>query len=188
MFRTLAALAALSIGLAGTCSNSASGQASRSTSAQSVQTHLDKQATLLRRQVAQLTGDLRERSQRSDYRRLYRESTEMFYLADHIHELMHDQLDIAHLSEDVEDFDRAFHRVETMAGDLDGDSHRGGAGGVHRHDHNLTGQLEEIEDTLHHLRDDLAQLQRRPTRQVTPPPPRPGISIGGGRVRLQFNE
>ena len=188
MLRSVGMLAVVLIG-AVTVGSEANAQSPRSAASRAVQAHLDEQASELRSQVARLTGELRERSQRSDYRRLYRESTELFYLADHLHETAHEPLNVAHLSEDVEDLDRVFHRMEDLARDLDGGFHRNEAfHDDHRHSaSSISGLLDEIEDTLHHLRDDLAQLRRPPPRAEAPRP-RPGISFGNGRFRIELED
>jgi len=153
-----------------------------------VQTHLDEQATVLRAQVGELASELRGKSRRSaDYRRLYRDSTEMFFLADHIHDLMHGPLNLAHIAADVEDLDRAFHRIEEFAGDVEG-HHQDSR---YHHDDDapsgLSERLAAIDEVLHHLRDDVKQLR---TLQARTPVERsrPGVSIGNRRFRIQFGD
>ena len=191
MCRELVMLAMITIGSMTALSGEASAKLARPGAGGNVQAHLDEQAIELRSQVAKLTGDLREQARRGgNYRRLYRESTEMFFLADHVHTLMHGPLDVPRLVEDVEELDRVFHRMEELAATLDGGFHNSGTShGRHsQHGHGVSERLEEIEETLHHLRDDLAQLRRRDTREPAAPRPSPGISFGNGRFRINLND
>jgi hypothetical protein len=74
-------------------------------------------------------------------------------LARHIHEVIHRGAGVRHLRRDVEELDRVFHHVEDLVNDL---------GRSRRIDpwtyRVIRSSLGRIERTLHHLRDDLREI------------------------------
>jgi hypothetical protein len=92
----------------------------------------------------------------------------MYTTANHVHEMIHEGANINHLCADVESLDRLFHHVEELvreirpANDFGFHGHHGHfhvSSGPSRDDlRRLRGMLNEMEETLHHLQNDLGAL------------------------------
>jgi hypothetical protein len=102
----------------------------------------------------------------SDYRHLRSDSTEMARLAEHIHDVAHEQGSLSHLQSDLRQIDRLFHHLEELVHEIehraDYDDHHGGHYGWGGHIHGDTNHVHRlmnaIEDTIHHLQSDVAEL------------------------------
>lgn len=113
--------------------------------------HIDKLASQLERQARDLHKEVDAHFRRTpQYRHLHEDVTEMARLAQHIHEVAHDEGDVRHLRADVKKLDRLFHHVEEVVDDL---AHSRGAD--RRAVRHIRGALKEMGRTLHHLREDL---------------------------------
>jgi hypothetical protein len=159
--------------------------------------HLDGVAIDLRNQASRAAWEVRNNFRGTpEYQHLYRDVYEMYSTANHIHELIDRGVDIDHLRADVRTLDRLFHHVEDVvrnirpAGDFDfhGRGFRGhlhGAMGPSRNDlRRLRGLLAEMEDSLHHLNDDLRAFDApAPVAPIVRPVPHE-VRIGGGRFAI----
>ncbi len=113
----------------------------------------------------------------SRYRHLREDARQMIRLADHVHEVAHHEGSLSHLQSDLRQLDRLFHHIEELVDEIEHDAaglgddhhgHFGNFGGYHGryggHIHGNTRHVRRIlsamEDTLHHLQDDVRQLAR----------------------------
>jgi len=134
--------------------------------------HIDGLAVELKAQAEAFRGEVRQHYRHTpQYRHLYQDATEMARLADHLHEVAHHGGNIRHLRSDVASLDRTFHHVEELVDQMShsdhgydhgslsfGRGHRrsvgfrsGSSSGVSH----LKRQLRAMENTLHHMQDDL---------------------------------
>ncbi len=139
--------------------------------------HVDQLASRLRNQASRTAWEVHNNFRRiPQYRHLYSDVYEMYTTADHIHEILHEGADLGHLRADVESLDRLFHHVEESVREIrpvdqfygHGWGHWHGSFGPTRNDlRSLCNLLEEMEETLHHLREDL-QFAAVPVAPVAP--------------------
>ena len=131
---------------------------------------LQRQATLLDREF---TAHYRHTSQ---YRHLHSDSIQMVRLAGHVHEVAHNHGSLAHLRSDLRQLDRLFHHIEDLVDEIEhtaggfghhdyghyGHGHHGfggyGGGHIDGNSRHVARILRQMEDTLHHLQDDVEQL------------------------------
>jgi hypothetical protein len=164
------------------------------TSAQAMSpAHIDRLALTAQRQAAVMAQTLRNDFRHSSrYSHLYRDASQMYWKANHIHKLahhgIHTRTELRHLRRDIAELDRLQHHMQEMVDSMIAASrHRGGhhrrhspagvsfkvgngwsfsVGGHHGHHghaspsvpwrlRQLASQLSSIEDTIHHLQDDL---------------------------------
>ena len=111
--------------------------------------HVDDLAASLENQANLLCWELHYNYQHNPgYRGTYREVYEMSQVAKFIHGLEHAR-NRERIKEEVVRMDRLFHHIQRDVAHWTGHHHRHvGRGG-------LTSKLEELEDTLHHLMDDV---------------------------------
>jgi ATP phosphoribosyltransferase regulatory subunit HisZ len=116
--------------------------------------HIDRLAVALEGQAEQLHAEVHAHFRPTPaYRHLDRDVAEMERLARHIHEVAHYGGSVRHLRTDVERYDRLYHHVEEVIADATlcrGLDYRAL---VH-----FRSIMTRMGRTLHHLRDDLAQL------------------------------
>lgn len=139
--------------------------------------HVDRLAVQLQRQTRQMHNEVHAHFRNTPYfRHLDQDVDQMEQLARHIHDLAHHGHNIHHLRRDVEKLDRLFHHIEgvvrtmTVTGQLNFQTIR-----------HFRGQLNAVENTLHHLRSDLRQLDHGHDHGHGPQ-----ISIGGGRWTIRW--
>ncbi len=124
-------------------------------SAQSYQ-HIDRLAYQLQRQSSSLYSEFRAHfSHTPGYRHLMSDTAKMYRLARHIHDLVHHHEDVHHIVEDLDQLDAAFHHVEELVDQIEHNAHHHGHGHVHGDTRHVRRLLQRMEDTLHHLREDL---------------------------------
>lgn len=152
--------------------------------------HLDDLAFTLQQQAALACREVRYGFQRTPaYPHLYKDFYELYTLAEHVHEVAHNHGDLVHLKDDVEEMDALFHQVEELtaqAGNVRVVQANGGYISVPAcgnavsayHLRKLQALMVQMEDTIHHLQEDLeAELAPRgvvpplPPGQLTPPLP-----------------
>lgn len=118
-----------------------------------------------------------------NYRRLVAETNRLYQLATHIHEVTHFEGNLVHLEADLRDLDRSFHRLEDLFDSTECESSRG-YGRVRGSTRHVKQLLNMIEDCIHHMQDDVAQLRRAALRRTRRPvyPPSFGRPPYGGPV------
>lgn len=155
--------------------------AGQSTLAQSYE-HIDAQAVKLQKQSATLYHELKNHFRHTrDYRHLLNDAAQIYRLAGHLHEVAHNEGDMAHMQDDLEKLDDKFHHLQDLVEDIQGTgrgdgSHRGqdhsrGSqrhggrrehgrerdGHIHGDTRHVRSLVRSMEDTLHHLDEDLGQ-------------------------------
>ena len=158
--------------------------------------HIDSLAAQMRNQASRATWEVRNNFRSApEYRHLYRDVYEMYTTADHIHEIIHTGTSIEHIRADVESLDRLFHHVQDVVrGIRPTDEFSVHGHGFHGHWHTPVGptrsdlrrlrsMLNQMEDTLHHLQDDVrvASGGAPPVAPIEFPVPYE-LRVGGGRV------
>ena len=116
--------------------------------------HIDRLAVTLQRQTAELHREVHLHFRPTpSYKHLDEDVAAMERLARHIHDVAHDGGSIAHLRSDVNELDRLFHHVENLVESM------AIRGRLDRHTiAHFSRVMESIDDTLHHLRDDLNHM------------------------------
>lgn len=149
-------------------------------SASAADPHLDDLAFSLKRQAALACREVRYGFRRTAaFPHLYRDFYEMYTLADHIHDVAHNHGDLRHLKDDVDQLDALFHHTEELTART-GNVRiaRPGrscltvpacGGSVSQyHLRKLQRIMVEMEDTIHHLQDDL-EAELGPVGPPLPP-------------------
>ena len=151
-------------------------------SANAADPHLDDLAFSLKQQAALACREVRYGFQRTPaFPHLYKDFYELYTLADHIHEVAHNHGDLQHLKDDVEELDELFHHTEELTART-GSVQVVQANGVivavpacgttvsSYHLRKLQAIMVQMEDTIHHLQDDL-EAELSPGGIVPPVPP-----------------
>lgn len=107
---------------------------------------------------------------------------EMYTLADHVHEVTHNSHDYRHVADDVAKLDELFHHVEEVYELAERTTYarrgssRHGHGRYHSggdyHFNRLGRLLTAIEDTIHHMQEDLEPVVPVAPPVITPVPTR----------------
>ena len=156
--------------------------------------HIDDLAFSIQKQAQVLNHEFaRNYRHTPSYRHLMSDTSQMYRLAAHIHDLAHHGGSVRHMEADVRQLDRLFHHIEDLVNAM---SHRGHGhghghlqplhGGHHGHGHHgFRGPdtrrarmlLRSMENTIHHLHSDLQRLIRighgQPIYQPVQPLPGP---------------
>jgi hypothetical protein len=117
--------------------------------------HIDRLARQLERQARDLHEEVDNHFRPSpQYRHLHDDVEELEELADHIHDVLHRGASVTHLRADARKLDRLFHHVEDLVRDM------GRSRTIDRRAYaHLRESLSRLEDTVHHLLDDLNRLR-----------------------------
>ncbi len=142
--------------------------------------HLDDLAYRLRQEAALACREVRYGFQRSPaFPHLYKDFYDLYSLAEHVHAVAHNSGDLRHLKDDADEIDASFHHAQEMMaqfGTVRAVRHGcvcqtpptyGNVSGYHlRRLQSLMGQME---NTIHHLQEDLDAAVG--PASVTPPLP-----------------
>lgn len=144
--------------------------------------HLDDLAFTLQQQAALACREVRYGFSRTPaYPHLYKDFYELYTLAAHVHDVAHNDGDLVHLKDDVEEMDALFHQVEELTAQA-GTVRVATAGGGFitvpacgstvsaYHLRKLQVIMRDMEDTIHHLQEDL-EAAVGPAGVVPPAPP-----------------
>lgn len=117
--------------------------------------HIDRLARQLERQARDLHDEVDAHFRPTpQYRHLHNDVEELEQLADHIHDVIHRGASVNHLRADARKLDRLFHHVEDLVQDM------GRSRTIDRRAYfHLRQSLSRLEDTVHHLLDDLNRLR-----------------------------
>ena len=158
--------------------------------------HIDSLAAQLRNQASRTAWEVRHNFRGApEYRHLYRDVYELYTTADHVHEIIHAGTSIEHIRADVESLDRLLHHAQDVVrGIRPADDFHFHGHGFHGHGHapvgptrndlrRLRSMLDQMEDTLHHLQDDVrvASGGAPPAAPIAVPVPYE-FRVGSGRV------
>lgn len=161
--------------------------------------HIDRLALKLRAQSSQLHREFGVHFRHSpNARHLMSDAAALYRRADHLRAVAHSG-NLHHMASDLAEMDRLFHHLEELVRDTLFRS-RGGrfghVGHVHGDARHVLRLMNEMGQTLHHLRDDVNQLRRnRPgflpvqgNRPLVRPAPVSGggVTIGAGNVQFRI--
>jgi hypothetical protein len=143
--------------------------------------HLDDLAFTLKQQAALACREVRYGfSKTPAYPHLYKDFYELYTLAAHVHEVAHNDGDLVHLKDDVEAMDALFHQAEELTAQT-GSVRIAQAGGGFiavpacgsmasaYHLRKLQAIMRDMEDTIHHLQEDLEAELGPPVAPPAPP-------------------
>jgi hypothetical protein len=146
-------------------------------------THIDGLAVRLQKDARLLDREFADHYRHTaQYRHLRSDAAELARLAGHIHEVAHEQGPLSHLQSDLRQIDRLFHHLEDLVREVEhgaefddnhGGFHRWGGGHIHGNSNHVHRLMNSIEDAIHHLESDLAELsgRRREPRLGSVDPP-----------------
>ena len=144
--------------------------------------HLDDLAFSLKQQAALACREVRYGFQRTPaFPHLYKDFYELYTLADHIHDVAHNHGNLRHLKDDVDQLDELFHHTEELTartGTVQVVTANGaviavpacGSNVSSYHLRKLQAIMVQMEDTIHHLQEDL-ESELSPGGVVPPVPP-----------------
>jgi hypothetical protein len=150
-------------------------------SASAADPHLDDLAFTLKQQAALACREVRYGFQRTPaFPHLYKDFYELYTLADHIHDVAHNHGDLCRLKESVDQMDALFHHAQELTARSGNVRVVQTGGGFHyvpacgsavssHHLRRLQVIMAQMEETIHHLQDDLEALLS--PRGVVPPVP-----------------
>ncbi|TWU51923.1 hypothetical protein [Rubripirellula reticaptiva] len=120
--------------------------------------HIDQLALKIERESKQLVYETRLYVHTPEYGHLVSDSREMATLAHHLHDVAHSEGESFHLESDLAQLDAKFHHLESL---VDAIEHRAayGDGHIHGGTSHVKRLLNSIEDSIHHLQDDLRSLR-----------------------------
>jgi hypothetical protein len=148
--------------------------------------HVDRLAIELQSQSSQLYREFRTHySHAAHSQHLMSDAAALYRQARHLHDVAHTG-NINHMARDLAEMDRLFHHLERLVREINFDAHDdhfGHGGHVHGDTRHVRRLMNDLEDTLHHLSDDINELRRnRPV--YVPYNNRPRVSVvpghGGG--------
>lgn len=119
--------------------------------------HIHRLVTKLERQLNVLHGEVDAHFRPfPQYIHLHKDVERMERLAEHIHDLVDAKGNLHHVLSDVKALDSLYHHVRALTKDIN----RSGrvSPGAMRH---INQSLRAVGDTIHHLRDDLEELDHR---------------------------
>ncbi|MCA9246523.1 MAG: hypothetical protein KDA42_05390 [Planctomycetales bacterium] len=123
--------------------------------------HIDRLALQLAGQMNELTEEFSTHYRHTSlYGHLINDARDAARLADHIHELAHYRGNISHMRDDLNRLDREFHHLEEVLGQLNRQVHYGYGGHAHGDTQHVFYLMHEVEENLHHLRDDIEEMYR----------------------------
>lgn len=140
--------------------------------------HLDELAFTLKQQAALACREVRYGFRRTPaFPHLYKDFYELYTLADHVHDVAHHGGDLCHLKDDVNQMDQLFHHTEELVAPFTQPQPIGrgcrppACGEVSSyHLRRLQRIMVDMEETLHHLQDDL-EAELAPGGALPPLPP-----------------
>ena len=151
--------------------------------------HIDRLARELQSQSSQLYREFRTHySHAAHGRHLMNDAAALYREASHLHDVAHSG-NLNHMASDLAEMDRLFHHLERLVREVNFDSHSNFGHGGHSHGNtsHVRRLMRDMEDTLHHLTDDISELRRN--RPVVVPfnnrPGNGGMTFGNGRVQFR---
>ncbi|MDG1875691.1 MAG: hypothetical protein P8J27_17400 [Mariniblastus sp.] len=149
--------------------------------------HIDRYAKKIQSKARVLLRETVHYRHTSQYGRLVACTNELYRLATHIHDVTHFEGNLIHLRSDLRDLDREFHDLERLFDRIE-QTAAYGYGHIHGNTSHVKRLLNSIEDSIHHIQDDVDSLLRRVTCDrpvvVNRPvyvPVRPVVNVGYDR-------
>lgn len=121
--------------------------------------HIDTLALRLQNQSSTLYWEFRNHfSHAAHADHLLSDTADMYRLAKHIHEVAHFGSGLNHIAADLDKLDRQFHHLEDLVSHINEDAAFGG-GHVHGNTWHVRRLMRQMENTLHHLRQDVNEMR-----------------------------
>ncbi|QDT04128.1 hypothetical protein K227x_25160 [Rubripirellula lacrimiformis] len=120
--------------------------------------HIDQLALSIDRETKQLVNETRHYRHSREYRHLQADARDLSRLASHMHDVAHAEGSLHHLQSDLAEIDSKFHHLESVIGRIEHEANHG-HGHIHGHTSHVHRLLGSIENSIHHLQDDLRSLQ-----------------------------
>lgn len=127
-------------------------------SAQDLYHHIDELALSIQRQAEQLQGETHHYVHTPGYSTMLYATNQLRQRATLIHNLAHSHGCLYSMSSQLRVLDAQFHQLEGLFDAIEYEASHG-HGHIHGHTAHVRGLLNSIEDNIHHIRDDIAQLQ-----------------------------
>ena len=123
--------------------------------------HIDRLALEVADQMNQLTREFSEHYvHTAQYQHLISDARDAARLADHIHELAHHRGCLYEIRSDLSRLDREFHHIEEVLAELNYLVRIGQGGHIHGDTRHVFYLMHELEENLHHLREDVGSNRR----------------------------
>jgi hypothetical protein len=126
--------------------------------------HIDELALSIDRESKRLLQETRHYRHTPEYGHLVNDCRELSRLADHMHDVAHHHGSLSHLECDLRELDSMFHHLESLFDQIEWRAAHG-HGHVHGHTGHVRQLLDSIEQSIHHLQDDVRQL-RQPVHPI----------------------
>lgn len=150
--------------------------------AQAAGPHIDRLALQLQGQARQLkTEFILHFRHTAQFGHLISDASRIYGKAAHIHRVAHYTNNLPHLRRDLAELDRLFHHLEGLTRQVQIHASHGHGGHLHGRVGHVNRLMAEMENTLHHLRRDLALIGCGPIGPVPVPGPGHG-GHGGGHI------
>ena len=124
--------------------------------------HIDRYAVKIQNKARVLLNETVHYRHTAQYGHLVASTNELYRLATHIHDVTHFEGNLAHLRSDLRELDREFHALEGLFDRIE-HSAAYGRGHIHGNTAHVKRLLNSIEDSIHHIQDDVDSLIRRVT-------------------------
>lgn len=146
--------------------------------------HIDRLAVKIRNNARRITRETVHYRHTREYAHMVSDANELYRLADHIHDVTHFEGNLRHLIMDLDQLDRMFHHLEGLFDQVEHNAAYGD-GHVHGNTAHVKRLLNLIENDIHHMREDVNILRRRPV--IIPPPACQTIYNHNRPIRLPYN-
>ncbi|MGI9518463.1 MAG: hypothetical protein ACR2NP_15515 [Pirellulaceae bacterium] len=127
-------------------------------SAQDIYHHIDELALTIQLQAERLQAETHHYVHTPGYSNMVCATNQLRQRATLIHNLAHSHGCLYSMSAHLRVLDAQFHRIERLFDAVEYEASHG-HGHIHGHTAHVRGLLNNIEDNIHHIRDDIAQLQ-----------------------------
>ena len=125
--------------------------------------HIDQLAVSIQRQAQSLRNEVLAHYQHTpEFAHMLIDTQQLLHTAAHIHAVVHTPNSLYHLKSDLAKLDRDFHHIENLFERVTHNANHHGVGHVHGRVGHVFGLLKQMENNIHHLREDVEVL--------TPPP------------------
>lgn len=122
--------------------------------------HIDQLAVKIQRTTKRLISEVRHYRDTPAYGHLLSDSREIHRLATHIHDVSHYEGRLTHMESDLRQLDRRFAHLQSVFDRVERDAEFCGGGHIHGNTAHVKRLLNTIEDSIHHMRSDIADIRR----------------------------
>ncbi len=122
--------------------------------------HVDSMANRIQNKTRQLLRASRMFEHTPEYEHVVADVAEMERIGRHIHELAHHEASVFHLEQDLQELDTQFHHVVDVFLKIERDAAYG-YGHSHGNTNRVRRILVELQETIHHMQEDVAAIRAR---------------------------